>query len=103
MRIIETTLFRSLKWTELESRLDEDGTLFLPGSGFTKAILAKCSDLNIPITTLLMFSSESNNAGEAFILASRFNEMSKLAKEPLKPPMSWSQMFGTPAPVSIFN
>merc|ERR1711953_547535 len=91
------------EFTELEAR-QGGNELFIPGGGYTKALYEQCLQKEIPIVTMLTFASEGNNAQDGLGLANYFNTWAKVVdKDHLKGPPSWTDLYGSAAPTSIYN
>jgi len=89
---------------ELEERSDELGNKhrFFSGSGFIKDLIGLS---NIPLISLFIFCDEGDNSVDAQTLLNYFNAWKKLLptqKVCWKVPFSWKNMFGAPAPLSIY-
>jgi len=89
---------------ELEERTDEHGNKhrFFSGSGFIKDLVSFC---DIPLISLYIFADEGDNSVDAQTLLNYFNAWKKLyptQKVCWKVPFSWKNMFGLPAPLSIY-
>ena len=96
-------LYRDCEFTELEAR-QGGNEVFIPGGGYTKALYEQCLQKEIPIVTMLTFASEGNNAQDGLGLANYFNTWAKVVdKNDLKGPPSWTDLFGSAAPTSIYN
>lgn len=89
---------------ELEERVDELGNKhrFFSGSGFIKDLITLC---DIPLASLFIFVDEGDNSVDAQTLINYFNAWKKLfpsQRVSWKVPFSWKNMFGAPAPLSIY-
>ncbi|CAL4068633.1 unnamed protein product, partial [Meganyctiphanes norvegica] len=89
---------------ELEERSDELGNKhrFFSGSGYIKDLIGLC---DIPLVSLFIFVDEGDNSIDAQTLLNYFNAWKKLLptqKVCWKVPFSWKNMFGAPAPLSIY-
>ncbi|XP_018018934.1 proteasome assembly chaperone 2 [Hyalella azteca] len=98
---------RSLGPPALEEFINDRGEMepFLPGAGLTKKLLDSCS---LPCIALLMFVDEGENTVDAMTLASYCHaavsesKPDDVTKMKWRVPPSWKNMFGAPAPSSIF-
>lgn len=112
----EHDAFDSLKKVgppQLEEFDDDTGTKvpFLPEAGYVKDVIDTCT---VPSVSLLSFVNEGDNTNDALQLAAYFyawhsshlrqvDPKSDIAQEiSWKMPPSWKNMFGAPAPRSIF-
>ena len=103
LKILCVFLYRDCEFTELEAR-QGGNEVFIPGGGYTKALYEQCLQKEIPIVTMLTFASEGNNAQDGLGLANYFNTWAKVVdKNDLKGPPSWTDLFGSAAPTSIYN
>jgi len=92
---------KALDFIELEKRQSED--LFMPGSGFTKALYQKCLNEDIPVAIFMSFASEGNNAEDGISLAKYLNNWVNIIPGNYKVPPSWASFYGGPPPTSIYN
>jgi len=92
---------KALEFIDLEKRQGED--LFIPGSGFTKALYQKCLSEDIPMAIFMSFASEGNNAEDGMSLAKYLNNWIKIIPGNFKVPPSWSSFYGGPPPTAIYN
>ncbi|KAF2358009.1 Proteasome assembly chaperone 2 [Trinorchestia longiramus] len=96
---------RSIGPPILEEFVNDQGEKepFLPGAGVTKHVLETCP---APCVALVMFVDEGENTSDAVTLASYCyacvsgSKLSDVTK--WKIPPSWKNMFGAPAPPSLF-
>merc|ERR1711862_863961 len=92
---------KALEFLELEKRQEED--IFIPGSGFTKALYKKCLDEDIPTAIFMSFASEGNNSDDGISLAKYLNSWVQIIPGKFKIPPSWESFYGGPPPTIIYN
>ncbi|XP_071518386.1 proteasome assembly chaperone 2 [Panulirus ornatus] len=100
----EIISFRSIGSSELEERIDDFGNKhrFLSGAGFVKHFMDVC---DLPVIALFKFVDEGDNTQDAVALVNYLNAWKKLiqsANPTWKAPFSWRNMFGGPAPNTIY-
>ena len=99
--------FASFGWTPLERREnrddgcgDKDVNPYVPGGGFARQLFLRAEKSDVPVAILLVFCSEGDNVPEAFLLANKFNDLTKVVgggTNGWRIPSSWSALFGNPA------
>jgi len=92
---------KALEFLELEKRQDQD--IFIPGSGFTKALYKKCLNEEIPAAIFMSFASEGNNSEDGISLAKYLNSWVQIIPGKFKIPPSWASFYGGPPPTAIYN
>ena len=107
----------------------EGGVYLMPGSGMARPILEKSFQSDVPVVMMLLFCSEGelyaflspsdseftaqakfeswscfqgDNTPDALLLADSLNKWLRLADKGWKTPMSWSHLFGQPAPKELY-
>lgn len=97
-------MLKSIGSSELEERIDDFGNKhrFLSGAGFVKHFMDVC---DLPVIALFKFVDEGDNTQDAVALVNYLNAWKKLiqsANPTWKAPFSWRNMFGGPAPNTIY-
>lgn len=85
----------------------ETGIIKIPGSGISRRLLDSLDADDVSCIMLVKFCSEGDNTQDAFDLANKFNDVTKI-KEPSKGtvnwivPYSWRALYGGDAPYSMY-
>ncbi|XP_042238755.1 proteasome assembly chaperone 2-like [Homarus americanus] len=100
----DVEILKSIGASEMEERTDEFGMKhrFLSGAGFVKQFMDTC---DLPMTTLFKFVDEGDNTNDAIVLINfldAWKKLSQITNPTWKAPFSWKNMFGGPAPNSIY-
>merc|ERR1711997_1311495 len=82
---------------------EADEELFIPGSGFTKALYKKCLNEEIPAAIFMSFASEGSNSEDGISLAKYLNSWVQIIPGKFKIPPSWASFYGGPPPTAIYN
>ncbi|XP_029637808.1 proteasome assembly chaperone 2 [Octopus sinensis] len=100
---------------ESESNRDQNMvSLYIPGGGIAKTLFTDCCDAEIPVSVLLLFCAEGDNAWHAKYLATILNQWMNLVPMPMSPnllmpsdiwkiPPSWRLTFGNTFDQTLFH